>query len=105
MQKKRKIIKYENLFSLIKLVKEIIVFGDIETKKHKCYRYKNHTFLKDINFEIALVSSKIYFGEKNYKYFFGYLYDDYKIKPFHIMLSEMRAYVKSYDGQKKWICF
>ena len=43
--------------------------------------------------------------KKNYKYLIGYLYDDYKIKPLHIMLSKPSAYVKSYDGQTKWIYF
>ena len=43
--------------------------------------------------------------KKNYKYFDGYLYDDYKIKPFHIMLPKSTAYVKSYGVQTKWVYF
>ena len=39
----------------------------------------------------------------NYKYFVDYLYDDYKVKPLHIMLPKTSAYVKSYDGQTKWM--
>ena len=39
--------------------------------------------------------------KKSYKYFIGYLYDDYKIKPLHIMLPKTRAHVKCYDGQTK----
>ena len=35
----------------------------------------------------------------------GYLYDDYKIKPLYLMLPKMKAYVKSYDGQTKWMYF
>ena len=35
----------------------------------------------------------------NYKCFVGYLYNDYKVKPLHIMLLVLRAYVKGYDGQ------
>ena len=50
-------------------------------------------------------SNKISFGEKNYKYFVGYLDDDYKIKPLHIMLPKTSAHVKSYDGQTKWMYF
>ena len=45
------------------------------------------------------------FGEKSYKYFIGYLYNDYKFKPLHIMLPKTSAYVKSYDGQTKWMYF
>ena len=33
------------------------------------------------------------------------MYNDYKIKPLHVMLPKTRAYVKCYDGQTKWICF
>ena len=44
-------------------------------------------------------------GEKNYKYFIGYLYNDHKVKPLYIMLSKTRAYVKSYDGKTKWMYF
>ena len=40
----------------------------------------------------------ISFGEKNYAYFIGYLYNDNKVKPLYIMLPKRSAYVKSYDG-------
>ena len=49
--------------------------------------------------------NKISFGEKNYKCFIGYLYDNHKVKPLHIMLPKTSAYVKSYDGQTKWMYF
>ena len=39
------------------------------------------------------------------KYFTGYLYDNHKVKPLHIMLPKTSAYVKSYDGQTKWMYF
>ena len=52
-----------------------------------------------------LVSSKISFGEKNYKYFIGYLYKDHKVKPLHIILSKARTYVKSYGRQTNWMYF
>ena len=53
----------------------------------------------------ALVSNKISFEEKDYKYFIGYLYNDNKVKPIHIMLPKTSAYIKSYDEQTKWIYF
>ena len=62
-------------------------------------------FLKDVDIEKVLVSKKISFGEKNHKYFIGYLYDDHKVKPFHIMLSKTSAYVKGFDGQTKMMYF
>ena len=62
-------------------------------------------FLKDVDIEKVLVSNKISFGEKNYKYFIGYLYNDNKAKPLNIMLPSTSAYVKSYDGQTNWMYF
>ena len=53
-----------------------------------------------------LVSNKIFlFGEKHYKYFISYLYDDYKIQLLHIMLPKKRAYVKRFHGQAKCMYF
>ena len=50
------------------------------------------------------MSNNISSGQKNYKYFVGYLYDDYKIKPFLMMFPKTNTYVKSY-GETKWIYF
>ena len=77
--------------------KEILTFGDIEIEKNKFYRHKSLVPLRDVDTEKVLVSNKIYLGEKSYQYFIGYLYNDYKIKPLHIMFSKTNAYVKSYD--------
>ena len=81
--------------------KEILTFGDIEIEKNKFYCHKSLILLEDIDTEKVLVSKKISSGEKNYKYFIGYLYNDYKVKPLHKMLPKTSAYVKSYDGQTK----
>ena len=43
--------------------------------------------------------------KKNYKYFIGYLYNDNKVKPLHIMLPKTSASVKRYHGQTKWMYF
>ena len=81
------------------------MFGDIEITNNKFYQSKTPVFLKGIDIEKVLVSNKISFSEKNYKYFIGYLYDDHKVKPIHIMLPKTNAYVKTYDGQTKWVYF
>ena len=60
--KKQKIVKYENLFSNIKMGKEILTFGDIEIKKFE--NFKSLFFSKDVDFEDILVSNKISSGEK-----------------------------------------
>ena len=57
--------------------------------------------LDDVVINDILVSNKSSFGKKCQKYLNDYLYDDYKIKPLHIMLSKMKAYVKDRDGQTK----
>ena len=44
-------------------------------------------------------------SEKCLKYFIGYLYDDFKIKPLDIMLPKKNVHVKRYDDQYKWMYF
>ena len=64
---------------------------EIELEKHKFCRYKSAISLKDVDMENVLVANKISSGKKNLKYFIGYLHDDYKITPLHIMLPKTRA--------------
>ena len=66
----------------------------LKLKKIKFYRYKIPIYLKDVDIEEVLVSNKISFGEKKYKYFIGYLYNDHKVKAVHIMFLKTSAYVK-----------
>ena len=65
----------------------------------------NFTTTRDVDIEIVLVSNKISFGEKNCKYFIGFIYNSNKVKTLNIMLPKISAYVKSYDGQTKWMYF
>ena len=85
--------------------KEILTFGDIEIEKNKFYGDKIPIFLNNVDIEKALVSNKISFGDKNYNYLIGYLYNNDKVKPLNIMLPKTSAYVESYDGQTKWLYF
>ena len=85
--------------------KEILTFGNTETEKSKFCHHKTPVFLKDVDTEKVLVSNKISLVKKNYKYFIGYLYNDNKVKPLHMMVPKMSAYAKSYDGQTNWMCF
>ena len=49
------------------------------------------------------MSNKISSGEKkSYKYFTGYLNDDYKVNSLDVMLPKVRIYVRIYDGQTDW---
>ena len=85
--------------------KEILTFGDIKIEKNKFYRYKTPLLSGDVDIEKVFVSNKISFGEKSCKCFIWYLHNDNKVKPLHIILPKTSAYVKSYDGQAKWMCF
>ena len=58
---------------------------------------------KATDIEKGSVSNYISFGEKNYKYLIGYLYNDDKVEPLNIILCKTSAYVKSYDEQTKWM--
>ena len=95
-EKSGTLLNLKNLFSYIKLGKEILTFDIIEIEKNFFYGNKTPIFWGDI--EKVLLSNKISFDEKGYKYFIGYLFDDNKVKPFNIILPETSAYVKSY----KW---
>ena len=56
-------------------------------------------FLKDSDISNILIYKNTFSSKKkNYKYFIGKIS---KIKPFHIMLLKMSAYVKGYDDETK----
>ena len=59
----------------------------------KLNHYKNLVFLNDVDIGNLLICNKFSSGEKNYKYFFGYIDDDYKIKPLRIIPSKTNAYI------------
>ena len=85
--------------------KDILTFDNIEIEKNKFYLHNTPILLGDEDIEKVLVSNKVSFGEKNYKCFIGYLYDNHKVRPLHIMLPKTTAYVKRYGGQTKWMHF
>ena len=73
--------------------------------KNNFYSHESPVSLRNVDNENVLVSNKILFSEKNYKYFIGYLYNDNRVKPLHIILPKTSAYVKSYDEHTKWVHF
>ena len=63
--KSRTLKNTNNLFSYIKMVKEILTFGNIEIeKKKKKFATIRPIFLEDLDIEKISVSNKISFGEK-----------------------------------------
>ena len=85
--------------------KEILTFGDIGIEKNKFYSHKSLVPLRDVDIVKVLVSKKISFNQKSHKYFIGYLHNHHKVTPLHIMLPKTNAFIKSYDGQIKWMYF
>ena len=63
--------------------------------KKKFYCNKIPICLEDVDNKKVLVFNKISFSEKNYEYFIGYLYNDNKVKPLHMILPKTNTYVKS----------
>ena len=61
-------------------------------------------FLSNADIDNILISNRISFGERNYEYVIGSI-DDYKIKPFSIILLKTSACVEKYDGGTKWMHF
>ena len=53
--------------------------------------------VEHVDIDNILISNILISGEKNCKYFIVCMDDNYKIKPFSIVLSIMSTYVKSYD--------
>ena len=80
-----------------------MTFGDTEIEKYEFYSY----FLENVDIDNVLVSNKISFGEEDYKYFIGYLYDDYKIKSLHVMLlkTNAKSYVNAMMGRRNGFIF
>ena len=84
-QKKRKTISKKNINffeSIYKNVKKktTVKFGDIEIKKQKFHQHKRPTSIKNIDINKILVSSKVSFSKKGFKYFICYK-DAKKIDP------------------------
>ena len=76
------------------------MIDDVEIEKRNFQRIKYLSFLKHVDVDNILISSKDFSGEKSYRYFTGYTdgdfdddYDDYKIKPFCIMLQQTCLHV------------
>ena len=49
--------------------KEIISFGDIEVEKYKCQQRKIPISIGAVDFNKIIVSNKVAFGKKGFKYF------------------------------------
>ena len=52
--------------------KKVIKSGDTEIEKHKFHQHKNPILRNDIDINKIVVSNKVSFGKKGFKYSIGY---------------------------------
>ena len=71
----------------MKMGKTIIKFGNTEIEKQKFHQHKKPASMKKINIDKIVVSNKVSFGKKPFKYFIGYK-DFKKISPLCIFLPK-----------------
>ena len=79
--------------------KEIIMFGYIKIEKHKFYQHKSPISIGDVDINKIIVSNKVPFGKKGFKYFIGYK-DERKVRPLCMILPKMTAYRRDSDETK-----
>ena len=53
-------------------MEKIIKFGDAEIQKQKSHLHKGPISIKNIDINKIVVSTKVSFGNKGFKYFIGY---------------------------------
>ena len=77
-------------------MEKIIKFGDIESQKQKFHQHKRPISIKNNK---IVVSNKVSFGKKGFKYFIGYK-EAKKFRPLCIFLPKMSAYRTDFDETK-----
>ena len=78
---------------------KIIKFGDIEVQKQKFHQHKEATSIKNIDINKIVVSNKVSFGKKEFKYLICYKVAK-EIRPLCIFRPKMSAYRKDFDKTK-----
>ena len=81
-----------------------ITFGDKETDKKEFYSSKEAILLDSIDLNKIVVSNKWKINDTTYKYFCGYLNNDF-IQPLCIILPQMNGYIKYFDDGGKDMSF
>ena len=83
--------------------KAIIKFSDIEIEKQKFHQHKSPILINNLNINKILVSKKVSFGKKGFKYFISYK-DAKIIRTLCIFFPKMSAYRIDFD-ETKYLCF
>ena len=81
-----------------------IKFGDKEVDKKTFYSSKEAILLDLVDLSKIVVSSKWKLNDTTYKYFCGYLNNDF-IKPLCVILPQMNGYIKYFDDGGKNMSF
>ena len=79
--------------------KTITKFGDIEIRKQKFHQHTRPISIKNIYINEIVVSNKVSFSKRGFKYFIGYK-DAKKIRPLHIFLPKMSVHRRDFDETK-----
>ena len=82
---------------------KVIRFDDTKTPKQKFLQHKRPISIKNVDIDKIVVSNKLAFGKKGFKYFIGYK-DAKKNKPSSVFLTKMTAYRKDFN-ETRFISF
>ena len=88
----------------IKISSRKIKFGNKEVNKKEFYSSKEAILLDSVDLSKTVVSKKWKIDDKTYKYFCGYLNNDF-IKPLCVILPQMNGYIKYFDDGGKNMSF
>ena len=66
---------------------KVVKFGDTEIEKQKFYQHKSRILMKNINIDKIVVSNKVSFNKKSFKYFICYK-DAKKVRPLCIFFQK-----------------
>ena len=81
------------------MIKKIVTFGETDIEKHKFHGHKNPILVYDVDINKILVSNKVSFGKKSFRYFIGYK-DRKKVRPLCVIVDKMSAYRRDIDKTK-----
>ena len=73
-------------------IEKLIKFGDFEIQKQKFHEHKGPISIKNIDITTILVSDKVSFGKKGFKYFIGY--KDTKKLDLYVYFLQKWAYIE-----------
>ena len=75
----------------------------LKSTKQKFHQHKRLISIKNIDINKIVVSNKVFFGKKGFKYFIDYKHVK-KIRPSCLFLPKMSAYRRGFD-ENKYIYF